>query len=65
LWIFKRFNLNPSLPLMIENFPRPILFAHRGDLVHAPENTLPAFQQALQKGADGIELDANLPPMAM
>jgi glycerophosphoryl diester phosphodiesterase len=45
---------------MIENFPRPILFAHRGDVFHAPENTLPAFQQALQKGADGVELDAKL-----
>ncbi len=45
---------------MIENFPRPILFAHRGDLVHAPENTLPAFQQAIQKGADGVELDVKL-----
>jgi len=45
---------------MIENFPRPILFAHRGDSAHAPENTLPAFQQALQKGADGVELDAKL-----
>jgi len=45
---------------MIEHFPRPIIFAHRGDLIHAPENTLPAFQQALQKGADGVELDAKL-----
>ena len=45
---------------MIEHFPRPILFAHRGDLAHAPENTLPSFQQALQKGADGVELDAKL-----
>jgi len=45
---------------MIENFPRPIIFAHRGDLTHAPENTLPSFQQALQKGADGVELDAKL-----
>jgi glycerophosphoryl diester phosphodiesterase len=45
---------------MIEHFPRPILLAHRGDLAHAPENTLPAFEQALQKGADGIELDAKL-----
>jgi glycerophosphoryl diester phosphodiesterase len=45
---------------MIENFPRPILLAHRGDLAHAPENTLPAFQQAIQKGADGVELDAKL-----
>lgn len=45
---------------MIENFPRPILLAHRGDSAYAPENTLPAFQQALQKGADGVELDAKL-----
>ena len=45
---------------MIEHFPRPIIFAHRGDLAHAPENTLPAFQQALQKGADGVELDVKL-----
>lgn len=45
---------------MFNTFPRPILFAHRGDNVSAPENTLPAFSQALQKGADGIELDAKL-----
>jgi len=45
---------------MIEHFSRPILFAHRGDLAYAPENTLPAFQQALQKGADGVELDSKL-----
>jgi len=45
---------------MLEHFPRPILFAHRGDKSHAPENTLPAFSMALQKGADGVELDAKL-----
>ena len=45
---------------MIEKFPQPVIFAHRGDFSHAPENTLPAFQQALQKGADGVELDAKL-----
>ena len=45
---------------MIEHFPSPIILAHRGDLTHAPENTLPSFQQALQKGADGVELDAKL-----
>ena len=45
---------------MIENFPRPIILAHRGDSAHAPENTLPSFQQALQKGADGVELDVKL-----
>ncbi|MCE9646313.1 MAG: glycerophosphodiester phosphodiesterase [Chloroflexi bacterium] len=45
---------------MLENFPVPVVFAHRGDAVHAPENTLPSFQQALAKGADGVELDAKL-----
>jgi glycerophosphoryl diester phosphodiesterase len=45
---------------MFEHFPRPIIFAHRGDFAHAPENTLPAFEQALQKGADGVELDVKL-----
>lgn len=45
---------------MLDRFPRPILLAHRGDLTYAPENTLPAFSQAIQKGADGIELDAKL-----
>jgi glycerophosphoryl diester phosphodiesterase len=45
---------------MLEHFPRPIIFAHRGDLAHAPENTLPSFSQAIQKGADGVELDVKL-----
>lgn len=45
---------------MLDLFPRPILLAHRGDLAHAPENTLPSFSQAIQKGADGVELDAKL-----
>lgn len=45
---------------MLELFPHPILLAHRGDLANAPENTLPSFSQAIQKGADGVELDAKL-----
>lgn len=36
---------------------RPQIFAHRGAKSVAPENTLPAFQRALEMGADGIELD--------
>jgi glycerophosphoryl diester phosphodiesterase len=36
---------------------RPLIFAHRGACRVAPENTLPAFQAALDLGADGIELD--------
>ena len=36
---------------------RPMIFAHRGARAVAPENTLPAFQKALEMGVDGIELD--------
>ena len=35
----------------------PQIFAHRGASAVAPENTLPAFEKALEMGADGIELD--------
>ena len=45
---------------MLQHFPSPIILAHRGDLAHAPENTIPSFSQAIQKGADGVELDAKL-----
>jgi len=36
---------------------RPLIFAHRGARLVAPENTLPAFQAAIDLGADGVELD--------
>jgi glycerophosphoryl diester phosphodiesterase len=45
---------------MFEGLPRPIIFAHRGDSAHAPENTLASFRLAQAKGADAIELDAQL-----
>ncbi len=38
----------------------PKIIAHRGASAHAPENTLAAFQLALDQGADGIELDVML-----
>lgn len=38
----------------------PQIFAHRGARLVAPENTLPAFQKALEMGVDGIELDVHL-----
>ena len=38
---------------------RPLIFAHRGACRVAPENTLPAFQAAIDLGADGIELDVH------
>ena len=36
------------------------IWAHRGASAYAPENTLEAFQLALDMGADGIELDIQL-----
>ena len=38
----------------------PVVIAHRGDKAFAPENTLSAFRQAADKGADGIEFDVKL-----
>jgi len=42
------------------DIPAPIVFAHRGDSVHAPENTLAAFTMAADKGAPAIEFDVKL-----
>ena len=39
---------------------KPLIIAHRGDSANAPENTLAAFRLALEKSADGIELDVML-----
>jgi glycerophosphoryl diester phosphodiesterase len=38
----------------------PVLFGHRGTPLHRPENTLPAFQWAIDEGGDGIEVDIRL-----
>ena len=46
--------------MMIESLPQPVIFAHRGAAVYAPENTLAAFELALTQGADAIELDVKL-----
>ena len=45
---------------MLESYPHPFIFAHRGASAHAPENTLAAFKLALEQNADGIELDVKL-----
>lgn len=38
----------------------PLLLGHRGALRYAPENTIPAFDLALQHGCDGFEFDVRL-----
>ena len=35
----------------------PVLFAHRGGMAHAPENTLDAFRLGMRLGATGLESD--------
>ena len=46
----------------IEKLHQPLVISHRG--IHSqppcPENTIPAFRNALEQGADGIELDLQL-----
>jgi glycerophosphoryl diester phosphodiesterase len=39
---------------------RPLLVGHRGAMVVAPENTMPAFEVGLAGGADILELDVQL-----
>jgi len=38
---------------------RPVVVAHRGASVEAPENTLAAFRRALELGAPAMELDVH------
>jgi len=45
---------------MLANLNRPTIFAHRGSSAYAPENTMAAFELALQQGADALELDVKL-----
>ena len=35
----------------------PLVIAHRGAVHHAPENTLPSFEIAMELGAHGVETD--------
>jgi glycerophosphoryl diester phosphodiesterase len=41
---------------------RPEIIAHRGASRERPENTLPAFERAIELGADGVEFDVHLHP---
>jgi glycerophosphoryl diester phosphodiesterase len=45
---------------MPDSLRRPLLLGHRGARHHAPENTLAAFDLALQHGCDGFEFDVRL-----
>ena len=41
-------------------FTRPIVIAHRGASADAPENTLAAFNRAIDLNADAVEMDVKL-----
>ncbi len=45
---------------MHKNGHLPLIIAHRGASAVAPENTLAAFQRAIEEGADGLEFDVRL-----
>jgi glycerophosphoryl diester phosphodiesterase len=45
--------------VLLDLSARPVI-AHRGASAYAPENTLPAFELAVQQGADALELDVRL-----
>ncbi len=44
---------------LAEPVERPLVCAHRGDNVHAPENTMPAFELAAKENLEWIELDVH------
>lgn len=45
---------------MNHTFEKPLIIAHRGASAFAPENTLAAFKEAVEIGAEGIEFDVRL-----
>ncbi len=45
---------------MEKNGSKPLIIAHRGASSSAPENTLAAFQKAIDDGAEGVEFDVRL-----
>lgn len=51
---------DPFFFAMLNTLPQPVIFAHRGASAHAPENTLAAFELAVEQGADAVELDVKL-----
>jgi glycerophosphoryl diester phosphodiesterase len=50
----------PGQPGLTLAADRPIVVAHRGACVEQPENTLAAFEAAIEAGADAVEFDVRL-----
>ncbi|MEE3398521.1 MAG: glycerophosphodiester phosphodiesterase family protein [Eubacterium sp.] len=53
-YMLKRYNV---ISVNVEYLDKVTITAHRGDSSSAPENTLAAFEKAIENGADIIELD--------
>ena len=51
---------SPSTRSSSNRSQTPPIVAHRGASAAAPENTIPAFELAWERGADAIELDCHL-----
>lgn len=51
---------HPAGTIAVAVPPRILRFAHRGASARAPENTLPAFEEAIRLGVDYIECDVRL-----
>lgn len=45
---------------LVEEPPRPLVFAHRGFGDHAPDNSLYAVERALEADMDGVDVDGQL-----
>lgn len=48
-----------ALPSFWDRAPKPLLYAHRGASRERPENTLPAFERAVEIGVHVLELDVH------
>ena len=51
---------SPIFKKLMEEKPKPLLMAHRGNRVLFPENTIASFRQAFTDGADILETDLHL-----
>lgn len=57
--IYRLLTIQPRPPQPYLQSDRPLVLAHRGGAALAPENTLVAFQNAVNLGADALELDVH------
>ena len=51
--------LNNKYAFLVKPVDTPIVCAHRGDNVNAPENTMPAFELAAMENLSWVELDVH------